>query len=325
MADGDGFPRVSIILPTLNSERLSPLCLKSIVDQRYPREKMEIIVVDGGSKDDTVRICEEFKVDKILTNPYGTEEIGRPIAIREATGKIIALIDSDNILPDSDCMNSMLQPFSDESFMSTEPIGYTHRSRDNGLTRYCSLIGADDPLYCYIGNYDRYCSFKDRWTDLPIPWTDFGSYLKLPLNPQMTSGANGFLVRADALHKIKLVPFVHADITKRLSELENCYLAKVKTTIIHVHAKSWKVFAAKKLRRIRKWYTWKNARDYYPPLDKLRLLKFVLSSMTFVPTLLDARKGYRRVPDSVWLVHPIACFVTLLTYTCGYIEQMFLG
>lgn len=284
---------------------------------------MEIIVVDGGSTDHTVRICEDFQVDKILTNPYGTEEIGRPIAIQEATGTIVAFIDSDNILPDSNWMDSMVQPFSDDSIMATEPIGYTYRPIDNGLTRYCSLIGADDPLYSYIGNYDRYCSFKDRWTDLPIRWADLGDYLKLSLNPQMTSGANGFLVRSDALHKIKLVPFVHADITKRLSELENCYLAKVKTTIIHVHAKSWKVFVAKKLRRIRKWYTWKNTREYYPPLDRLRMLKFVLASLTVVPTLIDARKGCRRVPDLVWLVHPMACLITVITYACGYFEQIF--
>lgn len=257
LASGASLPKVSIILPTLNSERLLPLCLKNIMSQKYPRERMEVIVVDGGSTDRTAEICDTFKIDKFLANPYGTEEIGRPIAIREATGTIIAFIDSDNILPNSEWMNMMIQPFVDNAIIATEPIGYTYRRTDDTFTRYCSLIGADDPLYCYLGYYDRYCYFKDRWTDLIIPQTDFGDYVKLSLNPLMTWGANGFLVRADALHNVKLLPFVHADITKRLSGLENCYLAKVKTTIIHVHAKSWKVFAAKKLRRIRKWYVWK--------------------------------------------------------------------
>lgn len=66
-----------------------------------------------------------------------------------------------------------------------------------------------------------------------------------------------------------------------------------------------------------------NTREYYPPLDRLKILKFSLASLTIAPTLLDARKGCQRGPDSVWLIHPMACLVTLLTYGCGYIEQIF--
>ncbi len=43
---------ISIVIPTYNSERVLPLCLESIKEQGYPKEKIEIIIADGGFTDD---------------------------------------------------------------------------------------------------------------------------------------------------------------------------------------------------------------------------------------------------------------------------------
>jgi len=45
-------PLVSVIIPTYNPERVLPLCLESIEEQSYPKEKIEIIIADGGFIDD---------------------------------------------------------------------------------------------------------------------------------------------------------------------------------------------------------------------------------------------------------------------------------
>ena len=60
----EDLPSISIVIPTYNSERTLSLCLGSIAEQDYPREKIEIIIADGGSKDRTLEIAEKFGVYK---------------------------------------------------------------------------------------------------------------------------------------------------------------------------------------------------------------------------------------------------------------------
>ena len=49
----DELPRISIIVPAFNEERTVDRCLNSIKIQNYPHDKMEVIVVDDGSTDNT--------------------------------------------------------------------------------------------------------------------------------------------------------------------------------------------------------------------------------------------------------------------------------
>ncbi len=50
-------PKVSIIVATLNNELTIDECLKAIFELNYPKDFLEVIVVDGYSKDATVQIA----------------------------------------------------------------------------------------------------------------------------------------------------------------------------------------------------------------------------------------------------------------------------
>jgi len=52
-------PRVDILTSTFNEESHLPRCLDAILGQDYPEDLLRVILVDGGSTDDTVRIAEE--------------------------------------------------------------------------------------------------------------------------------------------------------------------------------------------------------------------------------------------------------------------------
>ena len=56
------FPSISIIIPTLNTVKTLRDCLESIAVQDYPKDKLEIIIADGGSTDYTLNIFSEFSV-----------------------------------------------------------------------------------------------------------------------------------------------------------------------------------------------------------------------------------------------------------------------
>lgn len=48
------YPTISVLIATFNSHNTMELCLDSVRSQDYPQDKIEIILADGGSKDDTV-------------------------------------------------------------------------------------------------------------------------------------------------------------------------------------------------------------------------------------------------------------------------------
>jgi glycosyltransferase involved in cell wall biosynthesis len=114
-------PTISIVIPTLDSSSTLPACLESIREQDYPGDMLEIIIADAGSFDSTVEIASQF-TDKIYPNPLKTGEAGKAVGVRHATGEIIALIDSDNILPGRDWLKRMAAPFADPEIAGTEPL-----------------------------------------------------------------------------------------------------------------------------------------------------------------------------------------------------------
>jgi glycosyltransferase involved in cell wall biosynthesis len=85
---------LSIIIPTHNSEKTIKNCLESIINQSYPKEKFEIIVVDDGSKDDSVKISKEF-ADKVIQVESCFQGKARNIGAQKAESENIAFIDSD--------------------------------------------------------------------------------------------------------------------------------------------------------------------------------------------------------------------------------------
>ena len=50
-------PKFSIIVPTKDEELVVSRCLNGILEMDYPKDKMEIIIVDGNSSDSTCKIC----------------------------------------------------------------------------------------------------------------------------------------------------------------------------------------------------------------------------------------------------------------------------
>src|SRR3990170_312892 len=91
--DAASLPKVSIIIAALNSEQTMGECLKSIFELNYPRESLEVILIDGCSTDDTVKIAEKYPV-KIFTAPLNAPAAYN-YALKIAGSEVLGLIDSD--------------------------------------------------------------------------------------------------------------------------------------------------------------------------------------------------------------------------------------
>lgn len=322
------FPTISIIIPTLNSAKTLRDCLESIAMQEYSEDKIEIIIADGGSTDKTLAIINDFDI-KVVSNPLKTGEAGKAAGLRYAKNDIIALIDSDNILPDKDWLKMMTEPFEDLEIIASEPIEYTYRKTDGYITRYCALLGMNDPLCLFLGNYDRYSALTGKWTDLPVSVEERGRYLKVALNPAMmpTIGANGFLIRRDVLKTIDIGDyFFDIDILSLINSSSPLKVAKVKNGIIHIFSGNISTFARKQRRRVRDYlyYNKLKIRKYqWRSVNKIGLAKFIFSCLSLVPLLFQSISGYLKKPDTAWFFHPVACWITLWEYGWGRIGGMF--
>lgn len=319
-------PSISVLIPTLNSASVLGECLESIANQDYPEEKIEIIIADGGSTDNTLSIIRKFKISnsklqiKIFPNPLKTGEAGKAVALRYAQGELVALIDSDNILPDKDWFKKMVEPFSDPEILGSEPWEFTYRKNDSLVNRYCALIGMNDP-YCYfVGNYDKRSILSGKWTGLKITQEDKDNYLKIKLEKGIlpTLGANSTIWREEVLKDAvgKSSYLFDTDIPYILINRKPFYFAKVKVGIIHDYCHRVYDFYRKQKRRAKDFFYLENEekrnRTYQRQFK--RQLYFIISTIFIFPLLFQTFRSYLRKPDRAWLFHPFACWLTLWVY-----------
>lgn len=317
---------VSFVIPTLNAARVLPACLQSINIQTI--KKIEIIIIDGGSNDNTLSIAKKYNA-QILNNPLKTGESGKAVGVKAAKGKYIALIDSDNILPSSHWLSLMLSPLaSNPSLIGSEPWEYTYRPGGGFIERYSALTGVNDPYCLTAGNFDRRSFLNSHWTNLPLKITDYPDYQLAQLPPHTllpTIGANGTIFRTDFIKKyFKGDYFFDIDmIESALNQTKKPLLfAKVKIGIIHTFCESSvKKFYNKQLRRATDLYNYQILRNYSLTRNNLLpTLKFIFYIITFIPILWDTIRGFVKKPDSAWLFHPPACIITLYTYTLATLK-----
>ena len=89
---------VSIIIPCRNEEKFIKRCLDSVLGQDYPKDKLEVLVIDGMSEDRTREIIKEYSEKypfiKLLENPNKFTPFALNIGIKNAQGEVILRMDA---------------------------------------------------------------------------------------------------------------------------------------------------------------------------------------------------------------------------------------
>jgi len=317
---------VSIVIPTFNSELTLHDCLSSIFMQDYPPDLFEVIIIDGGSHDRTLKIASEFKV-KILFNDLRTGEAGKSVGLLAAQNELVAFIDSDNILPSPDWLKRMIDPFR-EDIMGVEPYAFTYRRKDPLISRYVSLFGVCDPLQIHVGNRDRWNCLDSNWTeDKSHKEIEKKDYYLIELkkgNKIPCIGANGFIGRKDLLLKADHFPYYFdIDVVYDLVQKNHNKVAMVKIGIIHLHSNSLKSFIRKAHRRIREYFMFRSYRKYPWGTGMIGITNFVMASVTLFPQVNRSVKGYQIKPDIAWFFHPIASLLVTIIYASYYFKKRF--
>ena len=136
-------PKFSIIVPTKDEETVIGRCLNGLLDLDYPKDKLEIIVVDGNSTDGTCKVCSDFSAKypgtfKIVNEK---ESKGKPaalnLALTYATGEIVGVFDADSV-PEKDVLRKVASYFGDKQLMAVQGRTTSLNEKRNILTRVVS-------------------------------------------------------------------------------------------------------------------------------------------------------------------------------------------
>ncbi len=155
---------VSVIVPAYNTEKYLAFCLDSIIAQTH--DKLEIIVVNDGSTDNTPEICDEYskKDDRIRVIHQENHGLSsaRNAALDIMTGEYIAFIDSDDFIEAvtidlllRDCIehNSETVIFGS---IDTSEIKFVNHTITNNVRTYSSEFLLNNIEY--ISNKDSACT-----------------------------------------------------------------------------------------------------------------------------------------------------------------------
>lgn len=141
-------------------------------------------------------------------------------------------------------------------------------------------------------------------------------------------GGNGAVMKRKLLLKEASADpdhFFHIDVNVDLIRKGYNNYGIIKDSIIHLTNNSVVPFLKRRKYYIEKYHfedmSKRRFSVYEAPKDTLNLIKYCFYSITFVKPLYDSIRGYRKIHDKAWFLHPVMCFVMLVIYGQATIKQ----
>lgn len=255
------YPLISVLIPAYNHERYVRSAVESVVAQDWPR--MELIVIDDGSKDCTWSVLQQLKSELTETGKFERIEVahqenqGTCITltrlINRARGEFIAMIASDDeYLPGA--FSAMMGPMLNDASVGLV-VGQNEMMDGEG--RRCFWDEERNVVYDEEkATYTTFNEFLQMRTGVKEDSRDYGTYRAMVRGNHIV---NGFIVRMSVLDGI--VPYCHEApledwwLHMQLSKVARYKAVSTRTFRYRWHAansikqsKRMEVYAAKTLR-----------------------------------------------------------------------------
>jgi glycosyltransferase involved in cell wall biosynthesis len=310
-------PPVTVILPVLNGERLLPKCLGSLRAQRWPKDKLKLIVVDDDSSDRTVQVAKGYGA-KVLRSGHRHIERSKAIGLRAAQTELLLFFDADNYLAGRDWLATAVDALRDPGVVAAQSARFHYEPGDPAANRYCSLMGINDPMAFYLGKRDRLTDWERDWGLLGEVLEDKPGWWKLRFGPDAvpTIGSQGFLTRRSLLKKASHWPtFFHMDANVELIAQGHTDYALLKQPVGHDHCANSAAFLKKCARNLRLFYEHRAVRKYTWQTPAWSLGLTAASMVTGLRPAYHALRGFAQRPDPAWFLHIYLSAAVPLMYT----------
>jgi succinoglycan biosynthesis protein ExoA len=159
-------PFITVVMPVRNEARFIAATVQSLLEQQYPKDAFEILVVDGMSDDATRAIVGEISAChpqvRLLENPRRWSSAGRNIGFQNGRGTYFIVIDGHCYIPGKDFFQNVVDCFVKSGAdclgrpQPLDPPGLTVFQKAVALSRASRLgHGGDSLIY---GEFEGYCS-----------------------------------------------------------------------------------------------------------------------------------------------------------------------
>lgn len=134
--------KVTVIIPVYNVEQYLEACLDSLLAQTIPQEEMEVLMINDGSPDGSLEICERYAAAhpnfKVISQENQGVSAARNNGIRNAKGKYLLYLDGDDTLSPETVKNvtDFFDEHYDEVDVVTYPLIYRRENGESTHWRY---------------------------------------------------------------------------------------------------------------------------------------------------------------------------------------------
>ncbi|MFH1506873.1 MAG: glycosyltransferase family 2 protein [Candidatus Omnitrophota bacterium] len=310
-------PKITFFIPTYNEEKRIARCLESIASQKYPKEKIEILVVDGGSTDKTREVAANFPGVKLLDNPKKLADYGIKIAIREASGELFVIFAADNGLASEDWLDTQAKLFLQNINLSVTWCRMIASGDDAAINHYYALI-QNDPLSFFVNdNLSIYlkgaisvkinnyaCSLFSVDSQKPLIW-----------------GANGLIYRTRLVRDILMRDEFIADndVFQILMERKDNFVAYIPRLYVYHHhlrrLSNWvKKWERNFIHHLLEQRSSRNMNWIFVPDFKRKMIFWIIYSAIPIFSITQAAYFVIRDKELLWLYHPLVSFLQMFTY-----------
>ncbi|MEM3122263.1 MAG: glycosyltransferase [Candidatus Pacearchaeota archaeon] len=333
------WPKLSICTCTYNGERIIEKYFEGIFSQEYPKDKIEIILGDGGSKDKTLQVIKKYrkKYPKIIKFFYNKKKFsmgkgyGVDQATRKAKGEVIVLLDQDNILVQNDWLKNMVKILLDNKDVTAVQSGLFVPKKASIIDKYINAIGIEDPfvihyslnaqivlnpnkfqykkeenLYIYEVNEKRF--YYGGSNGFAIRRKDFfesGGFTQ-DIDNFMKMAKSGRKYKIAVSNKIKLYHHSTTDLRHLL-----------KKRVYYIKHYLLKNFEEREFY----WFNLKENSFW----QNMRFIYTVLFNLLFFPGLIQGVSMAIIDRKSYWLIHPFIIWIITVSYIYAFFYVLIIG
>lgn len=298
-------PKISFILLTLNDEKGVRRVLESVKIQDYPHELIEVVVVDDGSSDNSVKIAKRY-TSKVYVRPRNGLYANWVYALHKVTGEYVYYIEQDIELRGKDFVKKMLKPLilRKNIIASFTREGYPRRDQ-HWINRFLSYdLIQRDPLYefltpslesTFVKNTLDYIICRFTLENLP----PVGRFLYRVKDLKRTSNWNAKYY------------FDHDFVINNIKCGYELYAYVPEPGIFHYHAKDFRHLLKKRTRNLEihyfpyyedTGYKWVDANK---KKDVFKLIFWVVYANLFIPATIRGVVRFLKYKDKALLMEPV--------------------
>lgn len=317
-------PTISIIIPAFNEEKNISVLFKSLKNQKYPRSKIEYIVIDDSSTDNTALVSKAFgaKVYKVTTHDI---ELNKGIGLAKSKNSYVYFLDADMEVFDNYFFRKLINPFLENkniigSFTREFSLEVKSKKVINSLLRFISYDPLQrDPLYEFISTSLEKTFVKKK-----------SNYFLCKFIPTQIPPVGRILYKKSNLLSTEVKnnkQFIDMESVEIMTRKYSGYFAYVpEAKIRHYHTDTLAKMIKKRLRNLEKdylpnlehkyflWFNPKSKKDVY------KIFFWIIYANLFVPELIRGIFKSIYYKDLAFMWHPIVSIATTDAIIYGFLK-----